>query len=90
MATRIRAIYESGQLRLLDKVDLAEGQEVEISIQSVDELKRLKVLIGDLVEWSDPNANPNPEVEQDMDEIDHALRGHPLLSEIIIEERGEW
>lgn len=32
MTTHLRAIFENGQLRLLDPVDLQEGQEVNIAI----------------------------------------------------------
>jgi predicted DNA-binding antitoxin AbrB/MazE fold protein len=37
LAMVVRAIYENGQLRLLDKVDLQEGQEVTINIEAVSE-----------------------------------------------------
>ncbi len=33
MTNAIRAIYEQGHLRLLDPVDLFEGQQIEIMIQ---------------------------------------------------------
>jgi len=32
MSTAIRAVYEHGNLRLLDPVDLAEGEQVSLSI----------------------------------------------------------
>ena len=32
--SHVRAIYENGRLRLLDPVDLDEGQQVEITIES--------------------------------------------------------
>ncbi|MBZ0305341.1 MAG: antitoxin family protein [Anaerolineae bacterium] len=91
MATRIRAIYESGQLRLLDKVDLAEGQEVEISIQVSNESDAIREALKHMtnIQWPDPNANPNPEIEEAWNEIYHSLEGCPSVSEIIIEERGE-
>ncbi len=33
MAAAIRAIYEDGHLRLLDPVELTEGEQVEVIIQ---------------------------------------------------------
>ena len=33
MSTSIRAVYEHGNLRLLDPVDLAEGEKVSLSIE---------------------------------------------------------
>lgn len=88
MGTPIRAIYEKGHLRLLDPVDLAEGQEVHVEILS--ERERVIQALGDLIARQ-------PEVEMDTSEddlpaqaeIDEALRGTRPLSEIIIEERQE-
>ena len=34
MVVSVRAIYKEGQLRLLDSVNLAEGQIVDVTIQS--------------------------------------------------------
>ncbi len=34
MVVSVRAVYQEGQLRLLDPVDLAEGQIVDVTIQS--------------------------------------------------------
>jgi predicted DNA-binding antitoxin AbrB/MazE fold protein len=34
MVVSVRAVYKEGQLRLLDPVDLAEGQIVDVTIQS--------------------------------------------------------
>jgi predicted DNA-binding antitoxin AbrB/MazE fold protein len=37
MVVSAKAIYESGSLRLLEKLDLQEGQEVHITIERLDE-----------------------------------------------------
>jgi predicted DNA-binding antitoxin AbrB/MazE fold protein len=34
MVVSVRAVYQEGQLKLLDPVDLAEGQIVDVTIQS--------------------------------------------------------
>lgn len=31
----VRAIYENGKLRLLDKIELEEGQELEVTLEVV-------------------------------------------------------
>ncbi len=45
MAT-IRAIYEDGKIRLLDEVDLEEGQELKIEIVSKPDAKIQKRKFG--------------------------------------------
>lgn len=42
------------------------------------------------VRWPDPTANPHPEIEEEWEEIYKSLKGCPPLSELIIEERGEF
>ena len=37
MVVSTKAIYESGTLRLLEKLDLQEGQEVHVTIERLDE-----------------------------------------------------
>lgn len=82
----IRAIYQNGQLRLLDAVDLVEGQEVQLVL--VDEPDRVDAALADLL------VQPL-DVEDDIDEeallkeIEEAFRGQPPLSETIIQERNE-
>lgn len=36
MEQRVKAIYHAGQLRLLENVELAEGQEVTVTISAAD------------------------------------------------------
>jgi predicted DNA-binding antitoxin AbrB/MazE fold protein len=80
----IRAIYSDGQLRLLEPVDLTEGQEIQLMILSDDE--RVLAALGDLlVEIPDQTG----ELDEDalLREIEEGFRGQPPLSDTIIEER---
>lgn len=82
----VRAIYQDGQLRLLDPVDLAEGQEVHLVIMS--EVERVRAALADLLVSMPP---------LDDDEFDEAALQRELdewpsgvtLSDVIIEERNE-
>jgi predicted DNA-binding antitoxin AbrB/MazE fold protein len=89
MVVVIRAVYENGQFRPLEPVDLPEGQEATVTIDVQQERDTLKQLFGDRVEWSDPNDDRNAWVEEMAAEIDRAFQGEPPLSEIIIQDRGE-
>jgi predicted DNA-binding antitoxin AbrB/MazE fold protein len=87
MADAVRAIYEQGRLRLLDPVNLAEGQEIALMILS--ERERARAALGNLmVEYA-------PEPVEDVDEaallaeIDVAMKGKPPVSDVILEERRE-
>jgi len=88
MAQTVRAVYERGQLRLLDGVTLAEGQQVQVSILSERELSL--AALGDLV------VTPPKEAEDDdfdeealLAEVIAAFEGLPPLSETLIAERRE-
>jgi len=83
----VRAIYENGQLRLLDPVDLSEGQEIRVMIMSERELARA-ALADILVQMPDPTDDDFDE-EAVAREIEEAFRGLPPLSETIIQERRE-
>jgi predicted DNA-binding antitoxin AbrB/MazE fold protein len=94
----IRAVYSQGQLRLLDPVNLSEGEEVQLMIlsdsmplkhewRSIEE--RVLAALGDLlVEIPDPTG-------ADLDEallareMEEGFRGQPPLSDTIIEERRD-
>jgi predicted DNA-binding antitoxin AbrB/MazE fold protein len=87
MTLALRAVYEHGKLRLLDPVQLAEGQEIQLMILSDKEQAR--AVLGDLlVQFIDP-------VDEDIDEaelariIEEGFQGQPSLSEAIIKERRE-
>ena len=89
MTLTIPAIYHDGQLRLLQSVDLQEGQHVEVSIEVADEREILKGILGDLVTWSNPDDNSDGWVEDMANEIDQAYQGTPSLSQMVIDDRGE-
>jgi len=89
MALKIRAIYQNGQIKLLDPVDLQEGQQMTISIETISDDEALRAALGDSVQWPDPNYDEDAWVEDEAQAIEDAFRGLRPLSEIIIEERGE-
>ncbi|MEO8612723.1 MAG: antitoxin family protein [Chloroflexota bacterium] len=90
MALKIRAEYRDGQIKLLDPVDLEEGQQLTISVEAVTDREKLKAILGDMVIWSDPSDDSDAWVEDMAEEIDNAFQGDPPLSQYIIEDRGEF
>ena len=86
MLQAIRAIYEHGQLRLLDAIDLAEGEQVTITI--VQERESAKAALGDLLVASSETAEDVNE-EALFREIEAGFRGQAPLSEEIIQQRGK-
>lgn len=86
MSQSIRAVYHEGQLRLLDPVDLSEGQEVQLVILS--EHERVRSALGDLLVEYDV---PTDDIDEDalMREIEAGFRGQSSLSAAIIDERRE-
>jgi len=89
MLLPVRAIYQDGNLRLLEPVDLQNGQQVEILIQVDPPDDIIRAALGDLVRWPDPTDNRDAEVEAEADNIARAFSIGRPLSEIIIEDRGE-
>lgn len=87
MAQAIRAIYNNGQLRLLDPVDLAEGQQIQLVILS-DEERVLAALADLLIEIPD-SADDDIDEAALLNEIEADLQGKPTISDAIIEERHE-
>jgi predicted DNA-binding antitoxin AbrB/MazE fold protein len=83
MAQAVRAVYESGRLRVLDPVDLTEGEQVQLMILSDKE--RTRAALGDLLMPSEPDTD---EAEL-LAEIDAALQGRVSVSDAIIQERQE-
>ena len=86
MVTAIRAVYENGHLRLLDPVDLAEGQQIAVQILSRRE--QLIALLGDRVASTAEDEGDELDEETLMREIEEGTRG-VTLSDAIIEERRE-
>ena len=85
MSQPIRAVYSEGRLRLLDPVDLSEGQEIQLTILS--DKDRVRAALGDLLmEIPDPS---DEDIDEDalVREIEIGFQGQPPLSDVIIEER---
>lgn len=89
MALNIRAVYRDGQIRLLDSVQLREGQHLTIHLENSDEREALRAILGDTVIWPDTSDDSDAWVEGMAEEIDRAFQGEPPLSQFIIEDRGE-
>ncbi len=81
----VRAVYQDGQLRLLDPVDLVDGQEVSITI--VPERDLVRAALGDLVAPLPIPTSDEIDENELMREIEEGFRGQPPLSETIIAER---
>ena len=88
MALKIRAIYRDGQIRLLDPVELHEGQQMTINIEPISENEALRTVLGDSVQWPDPNYDEDAWVEDMAEELAQKLSAGRSLSDIIIEERN--
>jgi predicted DNA-binding antitoxin AbrB/MazE fold protein len=87
MTQAIRAIYEQGWLRLLDPVNLIEGQEVHVMLLS--ERERARAALDDLLVQYEPEPIKEVDEAQLLAEIDAAMQGKPPISDVIIEERRE-
>lgn len=92
----ITAIYENGVLRPLSPLSLKEHQTVRIQVlpeDSVAELARItQSLITAGLMTPPPRSDVEPVSEDAWRELTEKLKviaGKPL-SEILIEERGEW
>lgn len=88
----VKAVYEHGQLRLLEPLDLDEGQQVEIVVRIPSEDDLFRAALTDLVaQWPDPAIQVDDGIDEEalQNEVDEATRGIPPISEAIIEERRE-
>jgi predicted DNA-binding antitoxin AbrB/MazE fold protein len=87
MADAVRAVYENGRLRLLDAVDLSDGQEVQLVI--VSERTQVQSALGDLM--LEMAEAPEKDVDEAalLREIENSFRGQSPLSKTIIDERQE-
>ena len=80
----VRAICRNGQFRLLDPVDLPEGQEVQLQI--LETPISVQDPIGDvLARFEEDDADIDEDVI--LHDIEQSLAGKRPLSEIIIEAR---
>lgn len=88
VAQPIRAIYEQGRLRLLDPIDLAEGQEIQLMILS--ERERARTVLADILVHHEPDTELDDINEAALQaEIDAETKGKVTVSDAIIEERLE-
>jgi predicted DNA-binding antitoxin AbrB/MazE fold protein len=97
----VRAIYENGMLRLLDPVQLREGEQVEVVVQMLEDSAheshraKLRAALADMdIQWSTPDISVDDELgnvdeEALLSQIQEELSGSKPLSEIIIEDRRE-
>jgi len=105
MTETITAIYEKGVLRPLQPLNLREQQRVRIQIVSKEIADQentkdeIQALIQRLVAkgWMGSNAEggtlpPDPVSEKERNRLADLMGQAPgkPLSEIVIEERGEW
>ena len=84
MSTPIRAIFESGHLRLLDPVDLAEGQQVNVAILEDQEGKNpsethVHLSARDLMKL--PLAERNRILEERATRAEAYYRSDPALTD---------
>jgi predicted DNA-binding antitoxin AbrB/MazE fold protein len=86
MSQPIRAIYKGGQLRLLEPVNLVEGQEIRVMILS--EREQVRAALGDLLVEVPDDAQDIDETSL-AQEIETGFKGQSPLSESIIQERRE-
>ena len=90
MAETIRAIYEQGQLRPLEPLNLSDGQEVRLAVLSEQEQARLALAEGLApVEAEPPTGMDEVDEAAILATIDAALRGAPPVSDAILDERRE-
>jgi predicted DNA-binding antitoxin AbrB/MazE fold protein len=87
MTVKILAVYEQGQLRLLEPVELHEGQPVSVTIDQITADDAIRAALGDLVHWPDPSDDRDAAVEAEAEEIRRAFSVGRPLSEIILEDR---
>lgn len=87
MALKIRAVYEDGQIKLLDPIELQEGQHLTISVETVNQEETIRAALGDLVQWPDANYDEDAWVEAHADDLAQRLSKGRSLSAIIAEER---
>ena len=87
MARAVRAVYEQGWLRLLDPVNLIEGEKIHVMILS--EREQAQAVLDDLLVQYEPEPVEDVDEAKLLAEIDAAMQGKPPISDAIIEERRE-
>jgi predicted DNA-binding antitoxin AbrB/MazE fold protein len=85
----VPAIYENGQLRLLEPVDLAEGERVTVKILTVSEEDiALRDALRDLnVRWPTTSDDSDAYLEERLAVIARELSDERPISDYVREER---
>ena len=103
MTEIVTVIYENGVLRPLQPLRLRERQQITVQFLDVvqdEEIDERQLIIDDLIAagiieeddpWPDvPDEDPvSPDRRAELAKLLGAAPGKPL-SEIVIEDRGEW
>jgi len=84
MGISVRAVYQDGQLRLLDPVDLADGQIVHVTIGA--ESKPL-VLTADLVDARLRSAGLLADMEESGDATELSPEERERIGSLFVRER---
>lgn len=84
MATVIRAIYENGQVHLLDDVSLPDGTMLRLIVE-----QEAHVPLEELIINNPDDYTPDLDEEGMLRLIDSEVYDGPPLSELIIRERDE-
>lgn len=87
MTTRVRAIYENGVLRPLDKLDLAEGEQVDLTLKS-HYRKPVRESIRHMMLEIPDDGEDDIDEEALMQRIREAFKG-VTLSNVVLEEREQ-
>ncbi|GIK67267.1 MAG: hypothetical protein BroJett018_50610 [Chloroflexota bacterium] len=94
MTNAIRAIYEQGHLRLLDPVDLFEGQQIEIMIQEPSGVGELRLAEIDrrlreagLLAEVDVPEDAEPLSSAELEQLGRMFAADRLISDLVDEER---
>jgi predicted DNA-binding antitoxin AbrB/MazE fold protein len=97
MAEIVTAVYEKGMLRPLQPLNLRERQTVRIQVLPEEPVDGVEKVIQELVKAGvitppSGHSEVDPVSEEERRELAEILGQAPgkPLSEIIIEERGEW
>jgi predicted DNA-binding antitoxin AbrB/MazE fold protein len=86
--TLIRAVYENGHLRPLEPLNLREGEQVNLRVETEPDMAQIREALADMnIQWADPTNDLHAWVEEEAEAIDLALQGDPPLSQFIIEDR---
>jgi predicted DNA-binding antitoxin AbrB/MazE fold protein len=81
----IRAVYQDGYLRLLEPIDLAEGEEIRVMI--LTETDQVRAALGDLVVSVSEIVGDDVDVPALLNDIWTATQGIPSVSLTIVEDR---